>query len=253
MESDSRVGMSITANNGQKMTIIEYRKHNDIDVEFEDGGVAKHKRFSEFKEGSIKNPYLPVIYGFGFIGEGMYKPTFGGTTTKEYRAWSGMIRRCFDYENMNKRNMVYEDCSICEEWRNFQVFAKWYNENIWCGEKLQVDKDILFKHNKLYSPETCVLTTSKINKLFVKCDKSRGKYPIGMSKKNNKLQVACQLGKESKTYLGVYSTIEEAFGVYKQAKETYIKQMANEYKLTHLNFPQNLYEAMMNYRVEITD
>lgn len=252
MENE-RVGMEIKANNGQMMKIIKYRRHNDIDVQFEDGGIATHKRFSEFKVGSIKNPYLPEVYGFGFIGEGKYKPTINRTTTSIYRAWSGMIRRCFDYENMNKRNMVYENCVICEEWRNFQVFAKWYEENIWTEELLQVDKDILIKGNKIYSPETCILATSKINKLFVKCDKSRGKYPIGMSKKNNKLQVACNLGENSKTYLGVYKTEEEAFSVYKKAKESYIKEVANEYKFKYPNFPERLYKAMYDWKVEIDD
>ena len=38
--------------------------------------------------------------------------------------------------------------------------------------------------------------------------------------------------------------------VYKQAKEAYIKQMAEFYKE---NIPKRLYEAMYNYKVEITD
>ena len=51
-------------------------------------------------------------------------------------------------------------------------------------------------------------------------------------------------------YLGLYNTIEDAFNAYKQSKETEIKQIADEYKD---KIPNKLYEAMYNYKVEITD
>lgn len=47
-----------------------------------------------------------------------------------------------------------------------------------------------------------------------------------------------------------YKTKEEAFLVYKQAKEKYIKQVADEYKD---KIPKRLYDAMYKYEVEITD
>ena len=43
---------------------------------------------------------------------------------------------------------------------------------------------------------------------------------------------------------------EEAFRAYKQFKEDYIKQVADEYKD---KIPQKLYDAMYNYKVDITD
>ena len=48
----------------------------------------------------------------------------------------------------------------------------------------------------------------------------------------------------------VGSRTEEAFQAYKQAKEQYIKEVAEEYKD---KIPYRLYEAMMNYEVEIDD
>ena len=52
----NRVGETNIANNGQVMTIIEYRNCNDIDIEFEDGTVVKNKNYGNFKLGNIKNP-----------------------------------------------------------------------------------------------------------------------------------------------------------------------------------------------------
>lgn len=53
-------------------------------------------------------------------------------------------------------------------------------------------------------------------------------------------------------YLGVYVTQREAFLVYKQCKECYIKQMA-EIEYRKGNVTKQCYEAMLNYQVEITD
>ena len=48
----------------------------------------------------------------------------------------------------------------------------------------------------------------------------------------------------------MFDTPEEAFQTYKEFKENYIKQVADEYKD---KIPEKLYEAMINYKIEITD
>ena len=57
----NRVGETSIASNGQKMTIIVYRGVNDIDVQFEDGYVARHKQYNSFKHGKIRNPNTPNV------------------------------------------------------------------------------------------------------------------------------------------------------------------------------------------------
>ena len=59
--------------------------------------------------------------------------------------------------------------------------AEWIENNYYevSGEKMCLDKDILCKGNKIYSRETCIFVPSRINTLFIKCNKSRGKDPIG--------------------------------------------------------------------------
>jgi hypothetical protein len=46
----------VTATNGQTMKIVEYRASNDLDVQFEDGTIVKHKSYNSFKNGTIRNP-----------------------------------------------------------------------------------------------------------------------------------------------------------------------------------------------------
>ncbi len=53
---EQRVGEINYANNGQLMKIIFYKNSTDIDVEFEDGYVAKHVSYGCFKKGKVKNP-----------------------------------------------------------------------------------------------------------------------------------------------------------------------------------------------------
>ena len=120
---------------------------------------------------------------------------------------------------------------------------------------MDLDKDILFKHNKIYSPETCVFVPQTINKLFVKSNSNRGESVIGTSPKNGKYQVYCSIinpetGKSKGEYLGIYDTELEAFKVYKYYKEKNIKEVADYYKNL---IPQKLYQILYDYEVEIDD
>lgn len=53
---DDRIGMSMMMNCGMRATIINYRTCNDIDVQFKDGIIVKHKKFKCFQKGEIMNP-----------------------------------------------------------------------------------------------------------------------------------------------------------------------------------------------------
>lgn len=243
---------------GTKMKIIKYNNASDIIVEFQDKYKAKvHTDYRWFKKGNVKNPYDKEVYNIGYIGKGKYKTLENKSRTKAYKIWINMIHRCYDPYYINE-HLTYIDCYVCEEWHNFQVFAKWFYENYYeiKNEKMNLDKDILIKGNKLYSPETCLIVPERINTLFIKCDKSRGKYPIGVSDCCNKygckfLTVYCQT-LEKREYLGYFPLDRpfQAFTVYKNFKEEYIKEVANEYKEL---IPQKLYDAMYRYEVEIDD
>lgn len=53
---NSRVGEVVTNCRGLKMTLVEYRSVGDVDVRFEDGAVAEHKAYKDFKKGVLKHP-----------------------------------------------------------------------------------------------------------------------------------------------------------------------------------------------------
>lgn len=81
-----------------------------------------------------------------------------------YRAWANIIQKCYS-PKVHKTRPYYKECTVSEEWKNFQNFKIWYKEHK--GKvKQDLDKDILFQGNKEYSPETCVYTTHFINTVF---------------------------------------------------------------------------------------
>ena len=205
-------------------------------------------------EKGIKSPYSPSVYNKGYLGEGKYKTKVNGNRTKEYEIWKGVLRRCFS-EKEKERNQAYKDITCCEEWLNFQSFAKWYNDNFYQieGQRMELDKDILVKNNKIYSPSTCVFVPKRINLLFIKGDTRREYLPIGVHyiKKYNNYRASCCINGKLIGTKSNYNTPEEAFyNGYKPLKERHIKQVANDYKD---KIPENLYNAMMSWKVEITD
>jgi hypothetical protein len=254
LNKERRVG-EISYNSYQsKMKIIEYNSSEDITIEFENGWKTK-SIYSLFKKGAIKSPYDISVYGHGYIGEGNYIPTINRKPTKPYMYWRTMLQRCYD-KNLHKRSPSYIGCEVCSEWLNYQNFAQWFENNYYEIDniRMNLDKDIMVKGNKVYSPETCVIVPIFINELFTKNNTRRGNFPLGVSydKNSNKYLTYCRIhGQSSKKFLGSYDNPNDAFYIgYKPFKENYIKELANEYKD---RIPQNLYDAMINYVVEITD
>lgn len=240
---------------GSKMKIVGYREYSDIDVYFlEYDWTFYHASYQTFKKGLIKCPYEKRVYGIGYVGEGKYLLNEDSKNTKCYKVWNSMLERCY-----SKKYPTYKDCTVWDKWLNFQNFAEWYENNFYQieGERMHLDKDILLKGNKVYSPQNCVFVPEKINTLFIKCNNKRGEYPIGVyyDKQTGKFKSQCSVydfenKKFKKIYLGKYNTPEEAFEVYKQFKEKHIKKIADYYKE---QIPQKLHDAMYRYEVEITD
>ena len=238
-----------------EMQIIDYRGAMDIDVYFPEFNCkVTNKEYFRFKKGEIHSPYDPMTLGKGYLGEGIYITKKEGKLTAEYRRWFDMLRRCYDEKHL-KKNPTYQGCFVNEDWLNFQIYAQWHNENYYeiPGEIMCLDKDILVKGNKEYGPDTCIFVPHRINTLFTDKKEARGLYPKGVrpNKKGNKYIARCDT-LESRIHLGTFDSKEEAFYAYKEFKENYIKQVADDYYSKGL-IPYKLYEAMYKYEVEIND
>lgn len=242
------VGLVGKNNFGTTMKIIAARNKADIDVLFldESGYIWKHNMYRNFIRGEIKNPYDKSICGVGFLGDGQYKCWRNGKHTNEYVVWKNMIVRCY-YEKEKSLHPTYFDfCTVCPEWHNFQKFAEWYNQNKYKVEgRLHIDKDILNPNCNVYSPTTCLLVPQRVNMLFVKHIPNSYGFPEGISKT---LSGRFSTSYQGKSY-GTYQTLSEACEKYIQVKKEKIIKIANEYRKI---IPQKVYDALLNYKVEIT-
>lgn len=259
----SKLGEERVNFQGCPMKIVKYNNQFDITVEFQDEYKANvHTEYGHFKRGQVKNPYYPSVFEVGFIGTKYpcYKNINGKSTQlKEYNTWTGVLERCYDTKYKAK-HPTYKDVTCCPEWLNYENFYEWLHsqENFdkWLNGKLwAIDKDILVKGNKIYSPDTCCLVPQVVNTLFVANSKNKkSNLPIGVHKHINKFRVTCSTpyGNKGK-HIGMYGTSDDAFYFgYKPFKESVIKQVAKE-EYGKGNITKRCYEAMMSYEVEITD
>lgn len=225
------------------MKIIRYGIYDDIDVQFQDEFyyIKEHQTYSNFRSGSIKNPYDRTVFGVGYIGVGEYKTKEkDGRFTIYYQQWKNMLLRCYVKA---ERHHAYEDAKVCEEWLNFQTFAKWYDEHYYEIEgSLQIDKDIKYPRNTIYSPQTCLLTPQKINLMFMNKSNNRG-LPNGITRQGNNYSA-----KYNGEHIGTYPTLEEAYQQQTKKKKEVIVELANEYKDV---MPKYIYDIVVGYEFDI--
>lgn len=257
---DERLGLTRYNNQGSLMKIIEYKDNKNMVIQFQD----EHKyqcvsSWSNFIKGKIKNPYHPTVCGVGIIGD-KYPYSTDGKNNKEYITWHDMLRRCFN-EKTKEKQPNYKDVTCCKEWLCFENFYEWIhkqeNFNKWLnGERWQIDKDILIKGNKIYSPETCCLVPFHVNNLF-KASSNKSELPIGVyynDKNNKKYYARCRHPyiTSKHIFLGSYWTILEASDAYKTYKKNLIKEIAQD-EYDKGNITRQCYEAMMSYKTEDTN
>lgn len=147
-----------------------------------------------------------------------------------HKKWSGMLERCYSHRRQETQKS-YIDCNVCDEWLTFSNFKSWMELQDWEGK--QLDKDLLVRRNKIYSPETCVFISGRINTFLTERNSARGKLPIGvcympkhedMVNERTKPYVPQAGGK----YLGYFSTPEEAHEAWLKAKLELAKELAAE-------------------------
>lgn len=232
------------------LIITKYVNSKAVCVKFVVTGYETTTKASNVIAGSVKDRLLPTVHGIGITGDSQVR--VDGKHTKEYRLWNNMLKRCYSV-GCQKVRPTYIDCSVSENFRYLQYFKEWCNNQIGFnsvdekGKPFALDKDILVKGNRVYNEDVCVFVPQEVNLLFTKRDKSRGEYPIGVSFHKSRGMLTATLNNK---YLGYFNTAEQAFQVYKTAKEAYIKEVANKWKD---KIDPKVYEALINYEVHIDD
>ena len=189
-------------------------------------------------------------------GVGYNDGTYPSRGVKEHALWRSMLARCYTERNLKLRP-AYRGCSVSDTFKKYKYFYEWcnnqkgfkmYDQN---GRMFALDKDLLMKGNKVYSEDTCIFVPMEINNIIVKSDSLRGKYPVGVGYDKERGKFQSNMWVENKPkFLGRFDTVEEAFSKYKESKETHIKIVAEKWK-DLIDYRD--YEALLNYKVEVTD
>jgi hypothetical protein len=144
------------------LIVLDYGGCYNVTVKFLVTGYTRKAATQKILNGDVKDVFYPSVHGVGFFGNGDYKAFTTSTkkSTKQYKSWIGMLERCYSAK-LHAKHPTYIGCSVCNDWHNFQVFAKWFDDNYIDGYHL--DKDIKIDGNKIYSPKTCLFVSAKDN------------------------------------------------------------------------------------------
>lgn len=134
-----------------------------------------------------------------------------------YIVWADMLKRCYSDKHHEKRP-TYKGCSVDKDWLVFTNFKSWMEKQDY--EWKQLDKDILYEGNKVYSPESCVFVSSAVNIFVVECGKSRGECPIGVHwhKSAGKFKAQIRVKGGNQKHLGLFTCQQEAHKAWLAAK-----------------------------------
>ena len=235
--------------------IVKYNDSENVEIQFINTGFETSAQLGVIRNGEVKDPYSPSVFDVGIVGTN-YPATVNGRITKEYNRWHSMLERCYS-DIFKKKCPTYEGCEVSGNFKSYEYFYEWCQKQIGFnndgnGNPFQLDKDLLIKGNKVYSETTCVFLPQEINLVLTKRDNNRGECLIGVSwdkvAKTFKAQVSKNKGKRE--CLGYFKTELEAYNAYKTAKESFIKEQADKWKD---QIDPRAYNALMNYKVEITD
>lgn len=173
------VGQIVSTNQYGDVRIVRYYNNRHLMVEFARTGTLCSVNLSNLYKGKLADPFAErktkLIREHGYRGIGKYRQV---SHKAAYDLWSNMLNRCYNPQ-MRKNAESYKNCSVCEQWHNFQFFAEWYYSQI-REPGYTLDKDILVKGNRVYAPDRCAMVPPDINILFASRKANRGLYPIGV-------------------------------------------------------------------------
>lgn len=163
-----------------------------------------------------------------------------------YETWHSMLKRGYS-SKLKEKQPAYKDVFVNEEWHLFSSFKRWMEQQKWQdkeGNKLQLDKDILFEGNKEYAKDKCIFVPKHINLFLTDRGAERGEWPLGVCwhKAGGKFQSTCSNGKGKLIHLGLFNDPNEAHLAWKSYKHKLALGYAEE--LEQEGYDGRLIEAL---------
>lgn len=173
-----------------------------------------------------------MIYGVG-INDYEHTIKDGKKNIKSYVVWIDMLRRCYNTKNKNYSQYGGKKVKVCDEWLSFSNFKKWFDENYRFdlekqGFRIELDKDLLGKNSKVYSPETCIFLPHNVNSHLISTNnRNKSKFPgCCWIKERKKWRCqATEFGSGKLIFLGYYSDVEVCYSKFLEFKKKQIESI----------------------------
>lgn len=187
-----------------------------------------------------------LVYGVG-VNDGKYPTHINKKPLKQYKLWTGLLERCYSWDDKYKS---YENCEVSSNFKKYSYFYEWCLKQVGFGfDGFEIDKDILSVDSKIYSEKTCCFIPRSINVLLTNSKATRGDFPIGVSfdKRTFKFYAKIRIDGKQK-HIGTFLNKDDAFNAYKFEKINEIKRQA----LINRGLISNIvFDKLMNYDLNI--
>lgn len=177
----------------------------------------------------------------------------GRITCQYYKEWSQLLYRLDKFGS-----------TVCDEWRRFSTFKTWMKQQDWEGKSL--DKDLLGRKQRHYSPENCVFISHKLNTLIASTMHQRmfkgepTKYLRGVCRRGGGWQYLIgdkqNILKPWTAHKITFPTEIAAHRAWCRARAHYIREHVHQFgddhqlKLHILSFAQDLHDCKFTTREE---
>jgi len=229
-----KLGQSFPSTNSGLFTVVEYVNFRNVRVIFDVTKTEVWTTAQRIEKGLVWDPLARnIAFGAGYIGTGIYSSK---SNTKAYDKWIHMLLRSRSNKELDA---CYHNTTVHEDWRSFQNFAEWAEQQVgFNSDDCELDKDILVQGNKEYGPDTCCFVPARINNLT-----TSGYLGGSVDKWGNWSFALCKLNEKITMR---FKTQQEGHAWYKQAKEAYVKEVADEYKNV---LDSRVYDALYSWQV----
>lgn len=161
-------------------------------------------------------------------------------TCPAYECWKGMLKRCYS-DSYKSKHPTYEGCSVCDEWLYFSNFKEWYENN--SISNYHLDKDLLLRGNKTYSPDSCVFIHGDINKFLISGNSNGMLSGAHLRPDNGRFSARCSNASSCKNeYLGQFDTEVEAHMAWAARKNEIAAMIAS----SDINMCERTRQALLN-------
>lgn len=144
--------------------VLEYLGSCRYSIKFIKTGTTSKAFLSSIKQGAVMDRFYPIYFNVGFLGDKYDSNHF------LHNRWFKMLRRCYNNEDIKDYpNYGAKGITVCDRWYNFSnyvadvILLEGYNEELAKLGKLELDKDVINREAKTYSPETCKWITKSEN------------------------------------------------------------------------------------------